>query len=62
VKPYVVFEDFGHQTVDAAPNVRQQHKDIRAIVARCERSLDRVNLSTNPLDTGDQLLFFIFKM
>ena len=42
VKPYVVFEDFGHQTVDAAANVRQ--------------------LSTNPFDTSDQLLFFIFKM
>jgi hypothetical protein len=36
VKPYVVFEDFGHQTVDAAANVRQQHKDIRAIVASGE--------------------------
>jgi hypothetical protein len=62
MKPDVVFEDFGHQAIDTAANIRKQHKNVRAIVARRKRSLDRVNLSTNALDTSNQLLFFIFKM
>jgi hypothetical protein len=58
----VVFKNFGHQTIDTAANIRKQHKNVRAIVARRKRSLNGVNLSTNPLNTSNQLLFFIFEM
>src|ERR1035441_7464312 len=62
MEPDVVFEHFGHQAVDSAAHVCQQHKDVRAIVARGQGALDGVDLATDPLDAGDEFLRFFFEM
>ena len=58
MQPDVVFEHFGHKTVDTAPDVRKQHENVRAIVLGGERALDRINLPANAFDTGNELLLF----
>jgi len=32
VKPDVVFQYFGHKAVDSAPNICEEHKNVRAVV------------------------------
>ena len=53
MQPYVIFEHLCHQTVDTAPDVRKQHEDVRTIVSRGQRSLDRVDLTTNSFNTSN---------
>jgi hypothetical protein len=62
VQTYVVFEHFGHETVDPATDVRQEHENVRAIVARGQGTFDGVDLSANAFDTRNQLLFFFVNM
>jgi hypothetical protein len=62
VQPYVVFEHFGHQTVDTAAHVRQEHENVRAIIACGKGALDGVDLPANTFDASNQLLFFFFEM
>ena len=53
----VILQYLGHKAVDAAAHVGQQHEYVGTIVARGQRAFDRIDLSTNPLDAGDELLF-----
>ena len=46
VKPYVVFEDFGHQTVDAAANVRQSIGTRGVVASRRARPMERSVISS----------------
>ena len=55
----MVFQHFGHETVDAASHGCQQHQYICAIVVGGEDAFDGINLSTNPSDARDELLFFL---
>ena len=58
----MVFEDFGHEAVDTPTYIGQKHKYVSAIVTRSERAFDRVDLSADTLDAGDELLFFFFQV
>jgi len=58
VKPDVILQYLGHQTVHAASNRRQQHQDGRALVSVADRVLHRGDLSREALDSRKQLLFF----
>ena len=58
----MVFENFGHETVDPSTNVGQEHQDICTVVVRRQRTFDGVNLPTNPFNASDQFLLFFFKM
>ena len=40
-----IFEHFGHETVDAAAHIRQEHQDVRAIITIAEGALNRIDLS-----------------
>jgi hypothetical protein len=40
----VMFQDFCHNTVDAASHICQQHQDIRAIIASGQGTFDGINL------------------
>ena len=62
VQPDMVFHHFGHQAVDPAAHVRQQHQNVRAVVARRQRPLNRIHLPANALDPRHQLLLFFIKM
>ena len=62
MQPDVVFEHFGHKTVDTAPDVRKQHENVRAIIGCGERALDGVDLPANTFNASDQLLFFFFEV
>jgi hypothetical protein len=62
MKPYVLLENFGHETVYAAAHVCQEHENVRAIIACVERAFDRVDLPANTFNTSNQLLFFFFEM
>jgi hypothetical protein len=62
VQTNVVFEHFGHETVYAAAHVRQEHENVRAIIACGERALDGVDLPANTFNTSNQLLFFFFEV
>ena len=55
----VIFHDFCHQAVDTAAHVRQKHQYVGAVVAGGEGTFDGVHLFTNPLDAGNELLFFL---
>jgi len=59
VQPNVVFQNLRHQAVHAATNGCEQHQDIGTLVTFSYRTLDRVNLSSEPLDAGKQFLFFL---
>ena len=61
VQTNVVFEHFGHETVDAATDIRQEHENVRAIIACGERALDGVDLPANTFNASNQLLFFFFE-
>src|ERR1700733_4659704 len=58
MQPDMVFQHFGHQAVDAAAHVCQQHQYVGAIISGGERSLDRIHLATDAFNAGDELLFF----
>jgi hypothetical protein len=62
VQTNVVFEDLSHEAVDPSTHVRKEHQDVCAIVVRCQRTFDSVNLPTNPPYASYQLLLFFFKM
>jgi hypothetical protein len=53
VQTNVVFEHFGHETVDATAHVRQEHENMRAVIIIGEGALDRVDLPANPLNASD---------
>ena len=58
--PYMIFKHFGHQAVNPTPHIRQQHKNIGAVISRGERAFDGIDLSANPFDTRHEfLLLFI---
>jgi hypothetical protein len=62
VQTNVVFEHFGHETVDAATDVGQKHENVRAIIGCGERALDGVDLPANTFDANNQLQFFFVNM
>jgi hypothetical protein len=62
VQTNVVFEHFGHKTIYAATNVRQEHKNVRAIIGCGKRAFDGVDLPANTFNASDQLLFFFFEV
>jgi hypothetical protein len=62
VQTNVVFEHLGHETVDAAAHVCQEHENVRAVIIIGEGALDRIDLPPNPFNASNQLLFFFFEM
>ena len=62
VKSYMVFQNLGHQAVDTAPHVRQQHENVGAVVVGGKGTFDGVDLAANPFDASNQLLFFFVNM
>jgi hypothetical protein len=52
----VVFEDLGHEAVDAATDVGEQHKDIGAVGVSAVGALDGIDLAANALDAGEKFL------
>ncbi|MDX6461756.1 MAG: hypothetical protein QOE55_5453 [Acidobacteriaceae bacterium] len=45
VLPDVVFEDVGHEAVDTAADVGEEHEDVGAIGVAAEGALDGVDLT-----------------
>ena len=56
----MVFEDFGHQAIDAAAYVGEKHEDVSAIRVAGERALDGVHLAADALNAGEK--FFVLMM
>lgn len=52
MKSDVPFHDFGHQPVERTAASGHQLQDSGAILVGVERSLDGVDLSTNPANAG----------
>jgi hypothetical protein len=50
----VVFEDFGHEAIDAAADVGE-HEDVGAVGIAGKGALDGVDLAADTLDAGDKL-------
>ena len=51
MQPYVVLpEHLGHQAVDAAAHVGQQHQYVHAVVACGQPAFNRVHLTADALD------------
>lgn len=53
----VIFEDFGHEAVDAAAHVGEEHEDVGAVGVAGERALDGVDLAANAFNASEK--FFI---
>jgi hypothetical protein len=58
VQSDMILENLGHQAVHPAANRRQQHQDIGALISFGDRPLHRADLSTQPLNSRKQFLFF----
>ena len=58
---YVILKHLGHQTVDPTAHIRQQHKNIGAVISRGERAFDGIHLSANPFDPRYELLFLFIQ-
>jgi len=58
--PDVILKYLGHQAIDSAANVCQEHENAGAIIVRGQRAFDGIYLPTNALDAGDELLLFSF--
>ncbi len=58
----VIFKHFGYEAVNAASHGCQQHQYICTMVASGQNAFDGINLSANPPDAGDELLFFLVDM
>ena len=56
----VVFEDLGHEAVDTAADVGEEHEDVGAVSVAAEGALDGVDLTTDALDAGEE--FFVLTM
>jgi hypothetical protein len=56
----VVFEDLGHEAVDTAADVGEEHEDIGAVGVAAEGALDGVDLTADALDAGEE--FFVLTM
>jgi hypothetical protein len=56
----VVFEDLGHEAVDAAADVGEEHEDVGAVSVAAEGALDGVDLTADALDAGEE--FFVLTM
>jgi hypothetical protein len=56
----VVFEDLGHEAVDAAADVGEEHEDVGAVRVAAEGALDSVDLTADALDAGEE--FFVLTM
>jgi hypothetical protein len=52
MQPDVIFQHLGHQAVDSAAHVGQQHQNVGTVITRAQRTLDRIHLSANPLDAS----------
>jgi hypothetical protein len=52
----VVFEDLGHEAVDAAADVGEEHEDVGAVSVAAEGALDGVDLTADALDAGEEFL------
>ncbi|SPF39698.1 hypothetical protein SBA1_290060 [Candidatus Sulfotelmatobacter kueseliae] len=59
VKADVIFQNFRHQAVHAAPNRRQQHQNVGALVPFSDGALHGGDLPAQTFDAGKQLLFLI---
>jgi hypothetical protein len=54
VQANVVFQHFGHETVDAVAHVRQEHKNVRAVRLSCTPSrLSIIDMLTFGLSCGN---------
>ncbi|HXP10021.1 MAG TPA: hypothetical protein VN828_16070 [Acidobacteriaceae bacterium] len=56
----VVFEDLGHEAVDTAADVGEEHEYVGAISVAAEGALDGVDLTADALDAGEK--FFVLTM
>ncbi len=57
--PDMIFEDFGHETGSAASRGCQSHQNIGTVVpVSGQNAFECLNLPTNPLNAGNELLFF----
>ena len=53
----MILQHLGHETVDAAPDIGEQHEDVSAVLTAGERALDGVDLPANAFDARQQLCF-----
>jgi hypothetical protein len=58
----VIFQHFSHQAVDATAHIGQEHEHRRAVVPGRQRALNRIHLSPDPFNPGNQLLLFFSDM
>jgi hypothetical protein len=58
----MILKHLGHETIDAAANVREEHENVRAIVLCREGAFDGIDLSANAFDAGNELLLFFIDM
>jgi hypothetical protein len=56
----VVFEDLGHEAVDTAADVGEEHEDVGAVGVAAEGALDGVDLTADTFDAGEE--FFVLTM
>jgi hypothetical protein len=57
VKANVIFQHLGHQAIDPSSDVCQEHQNIRAVIARRQRSLNGIHLPAYSSNAGDQFRF-----
>jgi hypothetical protein len=57
----VIFKDLCHETVDAAAHIGEQHQNVGAVVAGCERALDGVDSAASAPNASDERPFFLVK-
>ena len=60
MKADVVFEDFGHEAVDAAADGGELHEDLGTFVLGFEGPLDGGHLAADTLDAVEELETFAF--
>jgi hypothetical protein len=56
----VVFEDLGHEAVDSAADVGEEHENVGAVSVAAKGALDGVDLTADALDAGEE--FFVLTM